>query len=152
VFGSTDDERAPLLADALGVALQLTNILRDLREDATRGRVYLPADGLATLGLTAEDVLSLANGGPCNDRLVDALRQVVRAEADRAEGWYAAGMQLLDLLDHRSAACCAAMAGIYRRLLHRIAADPSQVLVGRVSLSSWQKASVAVRSLMGAAA
>jgi phytoene synthase len=70
-------------------------------------------------------------------------------EAGRARDWYAAGWQLLPMLDRRSAACTGAMAGIYRRLLEQIAAQPAAVLDSRVSLSTGEKAMVAVRALAG---
>ena len=70
-------------------------------------------------------------------------------EAERARDWYATGWKLLGLLDRRSAACTGAMAGIYRRLLDRIAAEPAAVLRGRVSLSGREKAMVAVKALAG---
>jgi phytoene synthase len=73
----------------------------------------------------------------------------VEFEAERAREWYAAGWQLLPMLDRRSAACTGAMAGIYRRLLERIAAQPAAVLDSRVSLSTGEKAMVAVRALAG---
>jgi phytoene synthase len=138
-----DTERASGYADALGVALQLTNILRDLREDLTAGRVYLPQQDLALFG--AE--MRLGAGGrldPCDGRLAE----VIRYEAARAQTWYDRGYRLLPLLDRRSAACCAAMAGIYRELLTRIAADPSQVLRGRLSLPARDKLRVAARALV----
>jgi phytoene synthase len=130
------------LADALGIALQLTNILRDIREDYGTGRVYLPAEDLKQFGTT------LVAGGtelPSDDRL----HEVIRFEADRARGWYATGLQLLPLLDPRSAASAGAMAGIYRRLLERISAQPAAVLQTRLSLTTREKAMVAVRSLAG---
>jgi phytoene synthase len=77
---------------------------------------------------------------------------LIRLEAGRARERYDEGLQLLDLLDHRSRACVAAMAGIYRRLLTRIEADPAAVLVSRISLPAWEKAWVAARSLAGAGA
>jgi phytoene synthase len=134
---------AAQLADALGVALQLTNILRDIREDLGNGRVYLPAQDLALFGcevrLNADGALDPQDG---------ALAEVIRFEAARAWGWYDRGLALLDVLDRRSAACCAAMAGIYLELLHRIAADPSLVMGGRLSLSPRDKLRVAGRSLL----
>jgi phytoene synthase len=75
--------------------------------------------------------------------------RLVEFEVDRARDWYAAGWRLLPMLDRRSAACTGAMAGIYRRLLDRIAADPGAVLRGRVSLSPKEKAMVAARALAG---
>ncbi len=141
VFGTTDPVRAPKLADDLGVALQLTNILRDVVEDRQLGRVYLPASSLERFGCTPDLV------GPPG--AVDAL---IRHEVGRAESWYQRGLELLETLDGRSRACVVAMAGIYHRLLGRICDDPAAVLAGRVSLSGREKAWVAVRSLIGAAA
>jgi len=135
--GHVEAER---LADTLGIALQLTNILRDIVEDRTvMGRVYLPADDLERFGCRHDA------SGP-----IPALGDLVRFEAERARELYRDGLGLLGLLDHRSRACVAAMAGIYRRLLTRIEADPAAVLVRRVSLPTWEKAWVAARSLAGA--
>jgi phytoene synthase len=72
---------------------------------------------------------------------------LITFEAARAEGWYEEGLALLPMLDWRSRACTAAMAGIYRRLLTRIQRDPGAVLRGRMSLPGREKASVAVRAL-----
>ncbi|WP_310738124.1 phytoene/squalene synthase family protein [Microbispora sp. H10949] len=138
--------RAAGRADALGVALQLTNILRDLREDRCAERVYLPADDLRRFGCT----LGLDARGDFTDP-PERLAGLIRFEAARALGWYAEGMRLIPLLDRRSAACTAAMAGIYRRLLGRIATDPARVLAGRLSLAPWVKAMVAARAVTGAA-
>lgn len=145
VFDPRDTVGAPPLADALGVALQLTNILRDLREDRLSGRVYLPAEDLERFGCR----LDVDESGAFRDP-VGQLTRLVRFEAERAQRWYAEGLRLLPLLDRRSAACCAAMAGIYRRLLQRIAEDPAAALNGRVSLRSREKATVALRSLVSA--
>ena len=130
------------LADALGVALQLTNILRDIREDLGNGRVYLPK---RDLDLFDVELTTLPDGSldPQDGRLAE----LVRFEAARAHGWYDRGLQLLAVLDRRSAACCAAMAGIYRELLGRIAADPTIVMRGRASLPTRDKLRVAGRSL-----
>jgi len=150
VFGAPDMRVAEPLADSLGVALQLTNILRDIREDYRNGRVYLPAEDLDRFGCT----LKPAGGEPdpaaepAADPAEEArLVQLIEFEVSRARDWYATGMQLLPLLDGRSAACTGAMAGIYRKLLDRIAAEPAAVLHGRLSLSPREKAMVAVRSL-----
>ncbi|EWT07894.1 phytoene synthase [Intrasporangium chromatireducens Q5-1] len=140
------DDAEPL-ADDLGVALQLTNILRDLREDRLMGRVYLPQEDLDRFGCTLAVGLDGAIADP--PRHFDAL---VRFEARRAEAWYARGLTLLPLLDRRSAACTAAMAGIYHRLLGRIAAEPSAVRGQRLSLSTSAKVSVAVHAIVRGAA
>jgi len=136
IFGTSHDpEEAARLADSLGVALQLTNILRDIREDHQNGRVYLPAEDLAKFDCNLDDP--------------DAAQftRLVEFQAERARDWYATGLRLLPMLDHRSAACTGAMAGIYRQLLERIAAQPAAVLRGRMSLSAGEKAAVAVKAL-----
>ena len=143
VFTAPDLAVASPLADTLGLALQLTNILRDVREDAVAGRVYLPKEDLAAHGVDLRlDATGRLVGSP-------GLDELIRFEARRAQDWYTEGIALLDLLDRRSRACCAAMAGIYHRLLRRIASDPAVVRAGRVSLPAAQKLAVAARSLAG---
>ncbi len=144
VFGSDDRTVSEPLADTLGVALQLTNILRDLLEDRRNGRIYLPADDLARFGCT----LDLDERGTFTDD-EDALTALIEFEAARAQDWYAEGLALLPMLDRRSRACCGAMSGIYHRLLGRFMARPWLVLRDRVSLPGWEKAVVAARSLAG---
>jgi squalene synthase HpnD len=144
VFGTRDVATAAPLADALGVALQLTNILRDIREDYGTGRVYLPAEDFKRFGT---ELRRSGSGGPAAD---PKLTELVVFEADRARDWYARGLQLMPMLDRRSAACTGAMAGIYYRLLQSISASPDAVLHRRVSLSAGQKATVAAKALAGA--
>jgi 15-cis-phytoene synthase len=146
VFGSRPDPHAGEYADALGIALQQTNILRDIREDLGNDRVYLPQDDLDRFGVE----LKLDDRGD----LVDtdgALAALVTFSAQRARGWYDDGLRLIPLLDRRSAACAAAMSGIYRRLLRRIAAQPASVYGQRLSVPAWEKAAVAARALTGLA-
>ncbi|GAA0535979.1 presqualene diphosphate synthase HpnD [Saccharopolyspora thermophila] len=144
VFGTLDPDTAARRADALGVALQLTNILRDVREDQAHGRVYLPGEDLERFEVRLEPGNGLVGDPDRWDRLI-------RFQAERAERWYAEGLRLLPMLDRRSRACCASMAGIYHQLLGRIAADPRAALRERTSLSGWRKAGVAARSLVGMA-
>ncbi|GAA4880585.1 presqualene diphosphate synthase HpnD [Saccharopolyspora cebuensis] len=144
VFGATDHAIAQPRADALGVALQLTNILRDVREDQLAGRAYLPTEDLATFGVRLEP-----GGGDVGDP--DQWDALIRFQAHRAEYWYTEGLRLLPMLDRRSRACCASMAGIYRAMLGRIVADPHQALHRRTSLPTWTKVEVAARSLAGIA-
>jgi len=175
VFGTSDPEQAVPLADSLGVALQLTNILRDIREDYATGRVYLPAEDFARFGCTLGGLSLPAPGDgsagalpppslpapgdgsagalppPATDPELDKLTALVEFEADRARTWYARGLALMPLLDRRSAASAGAMAGIYFRLLEHIAASPAAVLTRRVSLPVREKAAVAVKSLATAA-
>ena len=181
VFGarrelSLSGAQAQELADDLGVALQLTNILRDVREDAESGRVYLPEEDLRAFGLISTDaaraplvLASLARGE--NDAGAEAasdghaassngsggvpagadaagLSALVRFEAERAQQWFERGIALVELLDRRSAACVLAMAGIYHRLLERIEASPERALGARMSLPVWEKAWVAASSMV----
>jgi phytoene synthase len=141
VFGARDRELAGSLADDLGVALQLTNILRDVVEDSQRGRVYLPREDFARFGCPPDVARAPAT----------ALVEVIRFEAARDREWFDRGLELLPLLDARSAACVSAMSGIYLRILERIERAPGDVLRGRISLPPWEKAWVAAGSLATAA-
>jgi phytoene synthase len=142
VSGVPGTDRAAEYADTLGLALQLTNILRDLREDAAAGRSYLPAEDLAKFGCSEGFHSATPPAGSDFTGLMEF-------EVRRARSLFATGYRLLPMLDRRSGACVAAMAGIYRRLLERIAADPAAVLRGRVSLPGHEKAYVAARGLAG---
>jgi phytoene synthase len=132
VFDCSDRERGAPLADDLGVALQIGNILRDVGEDLANGRVYLPREDLERFG--------------------EQLELVVAFEAQRGLEWLHRGLGLVPLLDRRSTAAVLAMAGKYRVLLERIAAEPSLVLRGRLSLRPWEKGLVIARSLAGVGA
>ncbi len=139
VFGANNMERATPLADALGVALQLTNILRDVREDFQNGRTYLPREDLRRFNCTLDpDAPRSPNFG-----------EMIRFQTARATQWFDEGLRLRPMLDPRSSACAGAMAGIYRRLLQRIERDPAAVLQRRVALPGWEKALVAAQSLAG---
>jgi 15-cis-phytoene synthase len=146
IYGAKDPAGQNRMADDLGVALQLTNILRDVREDYLNGRVYLPAEDLAKFGCE----ITLGQPEPFPSGAQQArFAHLVEFEAARAREWYASGIRLLATIDRRSAACTGAMAGIYRRLLERIAGQPSAVLQGRMSLPAGEKALVAVQALAG---
>jgi phytoene synthase len=137
IYGSTDHQRAQPLADALGVALQLTNILRDVIEDRdTMGRVYLPVEDLERFGIS-----------PQLEGDADDLMALICFESGRATQWYDRGVPLLSLLDRRSRACTATMTGIYRRLLDKMRLRPDRVWHGRVSLTVEEKAYVAALAL-----
>jgi phytoene synthase len=144
IFGSdgADHGLAATYADQLGIALQQTNILRDIREDLLDDRIYLPADELDRFGvqLRVDEAGSLADPQ-------GRLAGYIRYAAARAEDWYGLGLRLVPHLDRRSAASCRAMAGIYHHLLRRIGSQPVTVYDRRLSLSGAEKVSVAVRSL-----
>jgi phytoene synthase len=144
VFGHKPHPDAAHYADTLGIALQQTNILRDIREDLGIGRVYVPQDDLDRFGVT----LKLDERGNLADP-DGGLAALIRFSAQRARTWYDDGLRLIPLLDWRSGASAAAMAGIYRQLLNQIEADPALVFTQRLSLSGRQKAKVAVRALAG---
>jgi phytoene synthase len=133
---SSPGKGAAALADDLGVAMQLTNILRDVREDRERGRTYLPTEDLRHFG--GQELADLS------DAQAAAL---IRFEATRAAEWFDRGLALVQRLDRRSGSCVLAMTGIYRSILERIAREPTEVLHRRVSLPVWEKAWVAARSL-----
>jgi phytoene synthase len=142
IFGADDARRTRGLADDLGVAMQLTNILRDLREDAGNGRVYLPREDLVRYHLSTDGRFEGEQGQ------LDAL---IRFQARRAGEWFEHGLELVPLLDRRSGACVLAMANIYRRVLVRIEADPQRASTERVALPLWEKLWVAGRSVLAAA-
>ncbi len=147
IYGPDQPQAQAKMADDLGVALQLTNILRDVREDFRNHRVYLPTEDLEKFGI------EFAPFGEPEPFRTEAMRArfaaLVEFEAARAREWYASGLRLLATIDRRSAACTGAMAGIYRRLLDRIDANPAATLAERVSLPGRQKALVAAEALAG---
>jgi 15-cis-phytoene synthase len=141
VFETSDRAAAEPLADDLGVALQLGNILRDLTEDLAQGRVYLPTEDLQRFGCTAR-----------NGHVDGPAELVIAFEAERALGRLRRGLALVPMLDRRSAAAVLAMVGSYRMLLERIAESPQMVLERRPSLRRWEKGLVLVRSITGSMA
>jgi phytoene synthase len=142
-----DPEQAAQLADELGVALQLTNILRDVREDAQIGRVYLPGEDLRRFGVSLR---TGSEDGPLSGdaEQLERLSALVRFECERASEWFDRGLMLTSMLDRRSSACVLAMAGIYRRLLERIEQHPEEVAHRRMSLPAREKAWVAARGML----
>jgi phytoene synthase len=130
VFGFTDRE-APAHAEDLGVALQLVNIMRDVEEDAGRGRIYLPADEMAAHGVAEHDVL--------RGRLTPGLRNLLAAQGERAREYFERGERLLPLLDRRSRMCVAMLAGLYREILAAIEDRGYDVFGPRVALSTGRK-------------
>jgi phytoene synthase len=118
-------------AELLGLAFQLTNIIRDVGEDARRGRVYLPADELARHGLAAGDILARRGG--------EAFRALMAEQADRAEATYREAFAKLHPEDRRSQRAGLVMAAIYQALLAEIRRDGFPVLEGRISLTPIRK-------------
>ena len=118
-------------AEALGIAFQLTNIIRDVGEDARRGRVYLPADELARFGLAAEDILARRDGS--------AFRSLMQFQADRALSFFDLAFSRLPAEDRASQRAGLIMAGIYRGLLEEIRRDGFPVLEQRIALTPLRK-------------
>jgi phytoene synthase len=137
VVGSDDPDAAAPLADALGVGLQLTNILRDVMEDRANGRIYLPREDALRMSC-APDLT-----GPDTE-----IARLVTFECGRADRWFDEGLQLLPLLHGRGRACVGALSGIYRHLLARIERNPLAVTQGRVSVPTPEKVTVALQSLL----
>jgi 15-cis-phytoene synthase len=118
-------------AEALGIAFQLTNIIRDVGEDARRDRVYLPQEDLARFGLTAEDIVA-RRGGP-------KFVELMRFQAQRAQAYYDEALAKLAPEDRRNQRAGLLMAAIYRTLLEEIRRDGFQVLEQRVTLTPLRK-------------
>lgn len=135
VWGHDGHPAVAARAEARGIALQLTNILRDLREDLERGRVYLPADELDRAGLGIDDLLHWREPARC-----DAF---MREQVARARARYTESEGLESHLDPSCRATSWAMCQIYRGILDRIEADPGRVIRERVGLGSLHKAGIA---------
>lgn len=133
------DERAFTPAIQCGIAMQLTNILRDLKEDIARGRIYLPQDDLQRFGYSAEDL----RDGIVNSRF----RELMRFEVSRAENLYATAAELHDWLSPDGRAVFGAMTNIYRGLLDEIKRADGDVFGRRIRLTTWRKLRIAGRWL-----
>jgi phytoene synthase len=134
IFGYTDPA-AEKLAEETGVAFQLTNILRDVAEDAERGRVYLPLEDLAAHNVTLDSILHRKKGAPpsANERAL--LADIGK----RAEGYYASANKLLPLIDRESRPALWVLVRIYRGLLRRIRRADYDVFSHRISVPTFQK-------------
>jgi phytoene synthase len=138
VWGFTQ-ERAKVYAEDAGLAFQLTNILRDLGEDAARGRVYLPQDELERFGYASE---RLRRG-----ERDEAFRALMRYQVERARGYYDSAWPLVPLLKPAGRAVFLVMARTYRGLLDQIERRDYDVFTSRVRVSSWRKLLLALRAL-----
>ncbi|MGP0069813.1 MAG: phytoene/squalene synthase family protein [Isosphaeraceae bacterium] len=134
--------KAERLAEHCGIALQLTNILRDVRDDARGGRIYLPREDMARFGVAPED---LAAGGRPSDRV----RELLAFEGRRAYEYYEDARPLVPLVDPVGRPVLRTIVGIYRALLDEIARRDYNVLDDRVSLPTWRKLAIALNALMG---
>jgi phytoene synthase len=143
IFGYTDP-RAEQLAEDTGLAFQLTNILRDVREDAERGRIYLPLDDLDRYGVRIEDLAALRDG----DHLTLNQRELLESLANRAEDCYKSGDQLLPLIDADSRPALWVLITIYHCLLRRIERRDYDVFSQRVRVPLSTRLSILFRGLL----
>ena len=140
IWGFRDDDgRAAHLADCCGQALQLTNIIRDVREDARLGRVYLPREDLRRFGV---DPAELAAPSPTT-----RVRDLLEFQAARASDYYRKAAPLVGLVDPVGRPVLLAMVGIYRALLDEIIRRDYDVFRSRVSLPAWRKLAITAGSL-----
>ena len=130
IFGYRDPA-AEALAEQCGLAFQLTNIIRDVKEDAAMGRVYLPEEDLARFDLTAVDLLAAPDAA--------RFRPLLKLEADRAREGYQAGDQLIPYISEDSQPALFVLVNIYRKLLEKIAERQYDVFSGKVSLTVSEK-------------
>jgi len=130
IFGYRDPAAEPL-AEKCGLAFQLTNIIRDVKEDAAMGRVYLPEEDLSRFGLSAAALLSTPDAA--------RFRPLLTLEADRAREFYQAGDQLIPYISEDSQPALWVLINIYRRLLEKIAERQYDVFSGKISLTVSEK-------------
>jgi len=138
IFGFVE-ERAKKYAEQCGIAFQLTNILRDIKEDAERGRIYIPGEDLRKFGYLAEEIQQ----GVLDERF----RKLMRFETERAREYYSEARKLLPLVEKESKPALWAMIEIYQRILDRIAQRQFDVFHDRVHLASSEKIGIALKAL-----
>lgn len=130
VFGYEDPAAREYAID-LGIAMQLTNVMRDVREDVDRGRIYLPLDEIGAFGYSQQDLMDGRNN--------ESFRRLMAFQADRARGYFDSGARLLPLLSRESRACAAVLHQLYSRILDRIESSGYDVFSQRIGLSTSEK-------------
>jgi phytoene synthase len=130
IFGYRDPAAEPL-AERCGLAFQLTNIIRDVKEDASLGRVYLPEEDLSKFNLSAADLFNTPD--------LARIRPLLALEADRAREFYIAGDELTSYISEDSQPALWVLVNIYRRLLEKIGEKQYDVFTAKVALSTWEK-------------
>jgi 15-cis-phytoene synthase len=136
IFGYSD-ARAEKLAEETGIAFQLTNILRDVAEDADRNRIYLPLEDLAAYGVGVDQLVHHAKSG-----ITPPERALFKSIADRAECYYQSAQQLLPLIDRESRPALGILVNIYHGLLRRIEKADYDVFSERISVPKMQKLAI----------
>ncbi|HEY0794507.1 MAG TPA: phytoene/squalene synthase family protein [Acidisarcina sp.] len=143
IFGY-EDLRAEKLAEETGIAFQLTNILRDVREDAERGRIYLPVEDMERLGVTPDELARVAVG----HRATAGQRELLALEARRAEHYYESAQALLPLISPDSRPALWVLVTIYHELLQRIVRSRFEVFAAKVRVPTWKKFWILGRGLL----
>ena len=141
VRNGADPEIARALSTKRGVAFQLVNILRDIREDHARGRCYLPSDELAASGLSVGLLIDWADDARC--------ARFMHVQVSRAERIFAESAALDGMVSVDAVPTIRAMSAIYRGILRKIARDPRRALVERARLSAVEKSWIALRARLG---
>lgn len=143
IFGY-QDAKAEILAEDCGLAFQLTNIIRDVKEDSGMGRIYLPEEDLARFGLSPDQLAPEKLNGP----EATQLKPVLEFEAERARRYYESAKWLMELIEEDSRAALWVLVEIYSRLLNKIAARNYDVFTERVQLSFREKLKVLSRGFL----
>lgn len=144
IFGY-EDKKAEFLAEDCGLAFQLTNIIRDVKEDAAMGRIYIPEVDLGLVGLNAANFTSAALADPA---AAQHIRPALEYEADRARKFYESGKWLMELVHEDSRGALWVLVEIYSRLLKKIIERNYDVFTERVALTTWEKLRVLARGFV----
>lgn len=144
IFGY-EDSKAEILAEDCGLAFQLTNIIRDIKEDSGMGRIYLPEEDLQRFQLSPQQLMAVHLG---SETKPEQLKPVLEFEADRARRYYESAKWLMELIDPDSRAALWVLVEIYSRLLKKIAERNYDVITERVRLSTWEKLTVLFRGFL----
>lgn len=143
IFGYTDP-RAEKLAEETGVAFQLTNILRDVREDAERGRIYLPLADLESFHFRPEELASFRGGAS----MTSSMRGLLGRTGERARQYYRSAQELLPLIAPDSRAALWVLVTIYEQLLRRIERKRYDVFSAKIRVPAWQKLVILLRGIV----
>jgi phytoene synthase len=134
------DKRAFEYAEKLGIAMQLTNILRDVKEDKNMGRIYLPLNELERFGVPEKDIIA--------EKMTPALRELMKFQVDRAHSYYIQGERGIQMLAPESQFAIYSASKIYRRILCQIEARDYNPFLGRVFVSQVKKISIMLREIL----
>jgi phytoene synthase len=144
IFGY-EDRKAEFLAEDCGLAFQLTNIIRDIKEDASMGRIYVPEEDLVRSNLAAADFAPALLANPAQ---AQQLRPVLEFEAERARKYYESAKWLMELIEEDSRAALWVLVEIYSQLLQKITSRNYDVLTERVRLTTWEKLKILSRGFV----